>query len=144
VTAADLVGVVPFDEPVAVARVDGRELHDLFADAYRAPHGEWRWDAHVSGASVGYDTTENAVREVRVGGDPVVPDRTYELATNDYLLSAGHEFPTLTPAHRERTLRVQHEVLVDYARQRGIAPELEGRISFGEKASERPAERTGQ
>ena len=137
VTAADLVGVVPFDEPVSVAAVDGRELFDLFADAYRAPHGEWRWDAHVSGATVAFDTEANEVRDLRVGGDPVERDRTYELATNDYLLSTAHEFPTLTPDHRDRTLTVQYEVLVAYAREHGIAPELEGRIDLGRKGSER-------
>ncbi|MFC5972843.1 bifunctional metallophosphatase/5'-nucleotidase [Halomarina salina] len=136
VTAADLVGVVPFDEPVSVAEVDGEDLYDLFADAYRAPHGEWRWDAHISGATVAFDTEANEVRELHVGGDPVDPDRTYELATNDYLLSTAHEFPTLTAAHRDRTLTVQYEVLVAYAREHGIQPELEDRIDLGRKASE--------
>ncbi|MFD1515050.1 bifunctional metallophosphatase/5'-nucleotidase [Halomarina rubra] len=133
VTAADLVSIVPFDEPVSVARLDGAELYDLFGDAYRAPHGEWRWDAHVSGATVEYDTTADTVRDLRVGGDPVDRDRTYELATNDYLLSTAHEFPTLTPAHRDRSLRVQYEVLVEYASEHGIAPELDGRVDLGRK-----------
>ena len=137
VTAADLVGVVPFDEPVSVALVEGADLYDVFADAYRAPHGEWRWDAHVSGATVAYDTDANEVRDLCVGGDPVERDRTYELATNDYLLSTAHEFPTLTDAHRDRSLTVQYEVLVAYAREHGIAPELEGRVDLGRKGSER-------
>ncbi|WP_267902930.1 bifunctional metallophosphatase/5'-nucleotidase [Halomarina oriensis] len=37
VTAADLVSVVPFDEPVSVARVTGDDLLGVFADAARAP-----------------------------------------------------------------------------------------------------------
>jgi 2',3'-cyclic-nucleotide 2'-phosphodiesterase (5'-nucleotidase family) len=142
VTAADLVSIVPFDEPVSVARVTGADLLGVFADAYRAPHGEWRWDAHVSGGTVEYDTDAGEVHAVRVGGEAVERDRTYELATNDYLLSTAHEFPTLTPAHRDRTLRVQHEVLVDYAAERGIDPQLEGRVDLGRKGSERSAENT--
>ena len=63
-------------------------------------------------------------------GDPVVPDRTYTVATNDYLLHARREFPTLTRTHEVRTLDVQYEVLAAYAREHGIDPRVEGRIAL--------------
>ncbi|PSQ03123.1 bifunctional metallophosphatase/5'-nucleotidase [Halobacteriales archaeon QS_5_70_17] len=143
VTVADLVGVVPFDEPVAVAEVTGGELQSLFGEAYRAPHGEARWEAHVSGAEVVYDTDAREVRELRVDGAPVADDRTYALATNDYLLTTSREFPTLTERHRRETLDVQYEVLAAYARSEGIGPSREGRIEFHGKVELPPGE-TGE
>jgi 2',3'-cyclic-nucleotide 2'-phosphodiesterase (5'-nucleotidase family) len=135
VTVADLAGVVPFDEPVAVAALSGRELRALFGEAYRAPHGEARWDAHVSGSRVVYDAEAGELAALRVGGDPVVDDRTYTLATNAYLLSTSHEFPTLTERHRRDTLDVQYEVLAAYARREGIDPVCEGRVEIRGKLS---------
>ncbi|MFC7154426.1 bifunctional metallophosphatase/5'-nucleotidase [Halomarina halobia] len=128
VTVADLVSVVPFDEPVAVAAVTGEDLRSLFGEAYRAPHGDPNWNAHVSGAAVVYDTAAREVVELTVDGLPVSDGATYRLATNAYLLQASHEFPTLRPAHRVETHGVQYEVLADYARAVGVAPECEGRV----------------
>ena len=65
-------------------------------------------------------------------GELLDPDRTYTLATNDYLLATHYESPTLTPAHRSRDLDVQWEVLAAYARERGIDPRIDGRIVLRE------------
>ena len=130
VTVADLASVVPFDEPVAVAELSGRDLRALFGEAFRAPHGEDRWTAHVSGCSITYDTAARELRSVTVGGEPVDGDRTYTVATNDYLLETPAEFPTLTAASRVATLDTQYEVLADYARNEGIDPELTGRLAL--------------
>ncbi|MEA5387026.1 5'-nucleotidase C-terminal domain-containing protein [Haloarculaceae archaeon H-GB2-1] len=127
VTVADLVGLVPFDQPVVVAELTGSELQTL---AWQADGGvvdgmSTYWHAHVSGMSIAHDGERVAVS---VDGRHVDPDETYTLATSDYLLGADHEFPVLTPDARVETGRTQYEVIVDYARERGIEPELEGRI----------------
>ncbi len=44
-------------------------------------------------------------------------------------LSTDIEFPVLTPAHRKRTLDTQYEVLAAYAREKGIGPQVDGRIT---------------
>jgi 2',3'-cyclic-nucleotide 2'-phosphodiesterase (5'-nucleotidase family) len=128
VTVADLVSLVPFDEPVVLAEVNGRELCAILADAYRRPHGEANWYAHVSGLRVVYDRTSDTLVECSIGGEPLDPDRSYTLATNAYLLSTHHEFPTLTPAHHRRDLDVQWQVLAAYAREHGISPQVDGRV----------------
>jgi 2',3'-cyclic-nucleotide 2'-phosphodiesterase (5'-nucleotidase family) len=138
VTVADLVSVVPFDEPVAVAELSGEALRALFGEAFRAPHGEDRWTAHVSGCSVTYDTDARELCAVAVDGEALVDDRTYTVATNDYLLQTPAEFPTLSAGDRLETLETQFEVLADYARRRGIDPSLSGRIDLdGDAAVER-------
>ena len=130
IAVADLVSLVPFDEPVVVAEVSGRELCAILDEAYRSPHGEANWYAHLSGLRVIYDGTERTIRKCAVGGEPIDPDRSHTLATNAYLLSTRHEFPTLTPAHRRRDLDVQWQVLAAYVREHGISPRVEGRITL--------------
>lgn len=133
IRVSDLVSLVPFDERVVVCAVSGTDLRAILEEAYRAPHGEANWYAHLSGIRAVYDTNAHTIVECAVGGDPLDPDRTYSLATNAYLLGARHEFPTLTPAHRVRDLDTQWEELAAYARERGISPRLDGRIVLCEE-----------
>lgn len=132
VTAGHLASVVPFDAPVVVASVTGEELHEAFrqGDSGLVAFGDdSRWYAHVSGARVTYDHAERALVEATVGGEPIDPERTYTVATPAFVLSTDMEFPVLTPDHRRRTLDVQYEVLAAYAREKGIYPEIDGRIT---------------
>ena len=131
VTIADLISLIPFDEPVGVARLTGRELRDVLADArtsdlgFAEPH--W-WHAHVSGATITWNHDSDELHRVHVDGEPLDPDATYTLATSDYLFHTRDEFPALDATHRVDSLAVQHEVLAAYAREHGIDPQLEGRI----------------
>ncbi|MFB6268557.1 MAG: bifunctional UDP-sugar hydrolase/5'-nucleotidase [Halobacterium sp.] len=133
VTVADLVSVVPFEEPVSVAELTGAELLDVFRGAKGGSLGfaepDW-WHAHVSGAELRWDETTDELVEVRVNGEPVDPEATYTLATTDYLFYSDDEFPALDEAHRVDSLGVQHQVLAEYAREHGIDPELEQRVVF--------------
>ncbi|WP_336037819.1 bifunctional metallophosphatase/5'-nucleotidase [Halobacterium yunchengense] len=133
VTVADLVSVVPFDEPVSVAELSGEELLDVFRGARDGSLGfaepDW-WHAHVSGAHLAWDHAAGELADARVDGDPVDPDATYTLATTDYLFYSDDEFPALDEAHRVDRLDVQYEVLADYAREHGIDPGLEDRVVF--------------
>ena len=130
VTVADLVSLVPFEEPVVVLGCSGAELLDTFREAADTPgfgESDW-WHAHVSGARLVYDHNDEKLLKARVGGDPVDPTAQYALATTEFLLHTDAEFPTLTDAKRLATLDIQYDVLTEYARTFGVSPELEGRI----------------
>jgi 2',3'-cyclic-nucleotide 2'-phosphodiesterase (5'-nucleotidase family) len=128
VTVADLVSVVPFDEPVAVAELTGRELRQLCrqADGEHVQTVADRWHAHVSGLTIHRDGS--GVEAVRLDGAPLAAADTYTVATTDYLFHTDHEFPVLSDRHRVERLSTQYEVLADYARERGIDPAVEDRI----------------
>ncbi|UPV74324.1 5'-nucleotidase C-terminal domain-containing protein [Halorussus limi] len=132
ITAADLVSVTPFEERVVVAEVPGTALRDAFEWAASPGLGfaerGW-WHAQVSGATVAWDPERHSVESVRVGGEPLADDRTYSVALSDYVLHTDDEFPSLREAHRVETAGVQYDVLVEYARENGVAPELEGRVT---------------
>jgi 2',3'-cyclic-nucleotide 2'-phosphodiesterase (5'-nucleotidase family) len=131
VTVGDLISLVPFDEPLAVAEVTGAELERAFAqgEGSRLGFGEpdW-WHAHVSGATITYDRTAETLTDATVGGEPVDPDRRYRVAVSNYILHSDDEFPVLDTAHRVDTLETQYRVLAEYAREVGIDPMVEGRV----------------
>ena len=132
VTLADCIGVVPFEEPVVVCEVTGAELRalarEMSASVVDFGDPDW-WHGHVSGLELVFDTESETVRRLRVGGEPVADDRTYTLATAEYLLHSDHEFPTLSERHRAGEHGIQHEVLAEFLREHG-ASEVEGRISL--------------
>jgi 2',3'-cyclic-nucleotide 2'-phosphodiesterase (5'-nucleotidase family) len=132
VTVGQLASAVPFDAPVVVTTLTGEELRELLRQGDSALvefGGATRWYAHISGARIVYDHAERTLVEATVDGEPIDPERTYTLATSAFLLSTDIEFPVLTPQHRQRTLDTQYEVLAAYARDEGIDPRIDGRIT---------------
>jgi 2',3'-cyclic-nucleotide 2'-phosphodiesterase (5'-nucleotidase family) len=130
VTVADLVSLVPFEEPVVVLECSGEELLATFREAADTPgfgESEW-WHAHVSGVRLVYDHNDDELVEARVGGDPIDATKRYSLATSEFLLHTDAEFPTLSDVKRIGTLDIQYDILTAYAQTIGVAPNLEGRI----------------
>lgn len=133
VTLANLVSVLPFEEPVVVVELTGRELLETFSEADGAELGfgepHW-WHAHLSGASLRWDEPESELIDARVDGEPIDPDRRYRVATAEYLLHSDHEFPTIEQRHRAGEVGIQHDVLADHARDGGLDVTVEGRMKF--------------
>ncbi|RNJ26764.1 bifunctional metallophosphatase/5'-nucleotidase [Halosegnis longus] len=131
VTVGDLISLIPFDEPLAVAELTGAELREVFrqGEGSRLGFGEpdW-WHAHLSGATIEYDRASDTLTSATVNGEPLDPDRTYRVALADYLLHSDDEFPAVGMDHRVETTRTQYEVLADYARSEGLDPTVEGRV----------------
>jgi 2',3'-cyclic-nucleotide 2'-phosphodiesterase (5'-nucleotidase family) len=131
VTMADLISVLPFEERIAIAEVSGADLRSILAESSGSvvDFGEPDWrHGHVSGVEVVWEPDGESIRRVRVGGEPLDDDRYYTVATPEYLLHSDHEFPTLDEHHRAGESGIQHEVVADYAREVGLAAEIEGRM----------------
>ncbi|SFS06116.1 2',3'-cyclic-nucleotide 2'-phosphodiesterase/5'-or 3'-nucleotidase, 5'-nucleotidase family [Halomicrobium zhouii] len=133
VTVADLVSVVPFDEPVAVAELTGTELRTVIRQCSGANisfgESDW-WNGHLSGLSVVWDRSDGEISSLNVDGSPVEDDATYSVATADFLFHTSEEFPVLDETHRTGTLDTQFRVMAEYARAQGIDPEVEDRIVY--------------
>ncbi|MFA1611521.1 bifunctional metallophosphatase/5'-nucleotidase [Halobellus rubicundus] len=131
VTVADLVSVIPFEEHVVRAEVTGAELREIARESAASvvDFGEpgW-WHGHFSGLSVRWDDGSDELLSVRVGGEPIDPERRYTIATSAYLLHTDHEFPTLGERHRAGEGDIQFEVLAAYAREFGVGAAVEGRV----------------
>jgi 2',3'-cyclic-nucleotide 2'-phosphodiesterase (5'-nucleotidase family) len=130
VTTGDLIGLVPFDEPLVVVELSGSALRPVLEEGGDTPgfgEPDW-WHAHVSGARLTYDHDEERLTEATVAGDPIDPDRRYRLAVSEFLLHTDVEFPTLAVASVVDRLDTQYRILIEYARTVGIDPRVDGRI----------------
>jgi len=132
VTVADLVSLLPFEERVVAVEVDGATLREALASAGdRVSFGveDW-WHAHLSGARIRYHR-DHGLESVTVRGEPLSDGRTYTLATSEFVLGAGDEFPALDGALPvvERG-DVQYEALVTHAREHGVTTPVEGRVAI--------------
>jgi len=130
-TVADMVSVVPFEEPLTVAELTGEELRTLCrqGSGRQVEFGEpdW-WHAHLSGVELVWNDDTQTIERLRVDGRPVRDTETYTLATSNYLYYTEREFPVLTESHRVSVADVQYEALADYVRETDIAPAVDGRL----------------
>jgi len=130
-TVADMVSVVPFEEPLTVAELTGEELRTLCrqGSGRQVEFGEpdW-WHAHLSGVELVWNDDTQTIERLRVDGRAVRDTETYTLATSNYLYYTEREFPVLTESHRVSVADVQYEALADYVRETDIAPAVDGRL----------------
>ncbi len=116
--------LLPFENYVTVLSLSGSQLERL-ADEIALSGGEpiAGWTMELVG--------DDAV-DVRVGGQPVDPARSYRLATVDYLVDGGGTWSVLWEAGaqaREDLDALIRDVFVAYLRQRDtVSPTLDGRV----------------
>ena len=116
--------LLPFENYVTVLSLSGSQLERL-ADEIALSGGEpiAGWTMELVG--------DDAV-DVRVGGQPVDPVRSYRLATVDYLVDGGGTWTVLWEAGaqaREDLDVLIRDVLVAYLRERDtVSPALDGRV----------------
>ncbi|MYD13122.1 MAG: hypothetical protein F4X00_05795, partial [Gemmatimonadetes bacterium] len=116
--------LLPFENYVTVLSLSGTQMERL-ADEIAAADGE-----PIAGWTMRLDD-DDAVG-VLVGGEPIDPERTYRLATVDYLVNGGGTWTVLWepgPAAREDLPILIRDAFVAYLRARGtVSPALDGRI----------------
>ena len=131
--------LLPFENYVTVISLSGDQLERL-ADEIALTSGE-----PIAGWTMELDG-DDAVN-VRVGGDPIDPGRTYRLATVDYLVNGGGTWTVLweVGAQAREDLEVLiRDVFVAYLRERRtVNPTLDGRIGRADAAGQ-PAEAPGR
>ncbi len=116
--------LLPFENYVTVLELSGAEVERL-ADEIAATNGEpiAGWSMELAAA--------DAVN-VRVGGEGIDPERTYRLATVDYLVNGGGSWTVLWESSaraREELDVLIRDLFVSYLRRRGtVTPLLDGRI----------------
>lgn len=83
VTRGLIMQMLPFDNRVVVMDIKGSDLAaGLDVMASRGGDG-------VSGATAVFDPRTSLCTEIKIGGKPLDPDKTYRIATIDYLATGG-------------------------------------------------------
>ena len=131
VTGKDVYNILPFPNKVVKAEVTGRELVDTLVVSVSAL--PWSWYGIQAGAQVSglqYEFTgtgESAVGNFYVNGDPLDPDETYTLATNDYVLNNWDGFSDATLL--ETSEDFLGTIFIDHLSEWGVVdPDTDNRI----------------
>lgn len=135
VTVADLYGLLPYEDDLAVVELPGDRLRDAFVAVpfgYHTDDYPERYCSHVSGAQVVWDDEAGELVEGRVDGELIDDDRTYTLAVADYLVETDFVNDAFGEADVIERCGLAREAVVEYAREVGLDTAIEGRI-------ERPA-----
>jgi 5'-nucleotidase len=141
-TMRDVLSILPFNNPVIKVELKGKLLRQILEHGVeRSGAGEDNEPGRfpqVSGLSFKFDTTKplgSRVTEILVGGKPVDDNKTYTLATSDFLISKGGDGYTmfkeariLTDAATAPKDSALLEKAIREAKDKTIAPKLEGRI----------------
>jgi 2',3'-cyclic-nucleotide 2'-phosphodiesterase (5'-nucleotidase family) len=129
ITVGEMFELMPFENLISILVLDGSTVQEL-AHQLAARGGE-----PVAGFSFRIVETAGAWEAVdlQVGGEPLVPDRLYRLATSDFLASAGDDLSALLSAKTREDLPVLiRDAFIEYVRNRGsIEPRVEGRVTGG-------------
>jgi len=120
----DIILISPFDNRLAIVYLKGSDLLNLFRDI-AAVHGEG-----VSREVRLVITKDGKLIEAKVGGQPVDPERTYRIATLDYLAEGNDRLYSLKQAQRLDVSNLfTRDCMMRYVKEHSpITSKLEGRI----------------
>jgi len=114
-TYRELYSVLPFGNQVVTMDLTGAQLLELFETMFgsQAMSG-----LEVSGAEVLFDPRRpegQRILRVRLGGERLDPERTYRVATNDFLAGGKDGYPTFKAGtRREDTGRPVRDLVRDF------------------------------
>ncbi len=136
-TRLDLKALLPFENPVAIVRIDGRTLKAALEHGLARVVRFGRSGAmpHVSGIRVVWDPAlpdGRRITDLRIGGEPVRDAAVYALATSQYLAGGGDGYamlkglPVLRPAVGSR---VETDIVTEAIAAAGkISPSIDDRM----------------
>lgn len=135
-TRGDIHREIPFNNRVVNLEVSGQKLRESIENGLsRIEDGKGRFP-HVSGMRIWYDPTANPgqrVVRIHVAGEELQGDKTYSLATLDYLSGGGDNYTSLKGSKRLSKIgggRLFWEYVRNGLVARGdIAPRLDGRLT---------------
>ncbi len=151
IRVSNVYAVVPFDNYIVAIKLTGQQIRDTLEHGVSAIEEEEGRFPQVSGLIFTYDRKGpkgKRVKEVFIAGKPLVADKEYTVATNDFLAAGGDgykafgdsvksskDYTVIGGAMKGEKLvysdsgRWLRDVIIDYIKdQKTISPKLEGRI----------------
>ncbi|MDQ0338771.1 2',3'-cyclic-nucleotide 2'-phosphodiesterase (5'-nucleotidase family) [Caldalkalibacillus uzonensis] len=132
ITLGDVMEVLPFQNTVVKLLITGGQLEQVLEHSvsrYPDQHGGF---LQVSGLNFTFDPSQppgSRVQDVWINGEPLQYDRTYSVATNDFLGSGGDGYTWLAEGELVAdTGELLSTALMQYLHQEPDIPDVEGRI----------------
>ena len=135
VTRENILTVLPFENYVYVLTLKGSDVVKLFDFIGSVKQGAGAF-AQVSKNiryTITYDKDGNGkVSNITIGGKPIDVNRTYRIATNDYMAKSGDGYTVFTTAiDTYNTSMLISTVVIEYAAtlKGAVTPSTDGRIN---------------
>lgn len=134
VTFGDVIAVHPFNNMACMVEVKGQVILDALELAYSALPGESGGFLHVSGLTCEVDSSVEStvvkddkgafvevtgarrVSNVKIGGEPIDPEKTYTVASHNFMLKSGGDGYAMFLGSKllVNELMVDNQVLITY------------------------------
>lgn len=152
ITKGEVLTVLPFGNTVTVIEVTGQQIYEALkfgTDAYPDTKGAY---PQVAGMTFDIYVNEEGkaidVGNILISGKPIDLNKTYVLATNDFIAVGGDGYTMFEGAHQITLLEGMAEIVMDYITDYGtidlkdedidITKVLEKPVEDPEKPSETP------
>jgi len=132
----DILTELPFGNKTVLLELKGSDLKEAMETSVgRVEEKQGRF-MQVSGMTLVYDPKAprgQRVVEIKVGGQPLDPNKTYKVATNEYVASGGDGFEVLKKGKSmidESSAKLMATQVIDYVTaKKTVTPKVEGRIT---------------
>ncbi|MBU0607387.1 MAG: 5'-nucleotidase C-terminal domain-containing protein, partial [Armatimonadetes bacterium] len=129
ITLGELLTVLPFNNELVTLELTGDLLQQVLRhDAAGAAEEDNGGFLQVSGVS--FTIRQGQTADIKVGGKPLQADKTYKVATVDFLADGGNGYTAFQQGQNKRMVGVLlSQLVLDYlAAHEPVAPQVEGRI----------------
>ncbi|MDR1866741.1 MAG: 5'-nucleotidase C-terminal domain-containing protein [Treponema sp.] len=134
VTKEDILTMLPFDNYVYVVTLKGSDVIDLFnfIGSISQGNGGWAQVSKEARYTITYADGTGTISEVTINGQPIDPNKTYKIATNDYMAGGGDGYTALTRSiDTFNTSMLINDIVIEYAKTlpQPVEPTTDGRIT---------------
>ena len=134
-TKKDLYSILPFPNTLTIVKATGADIKAALEVSVKGVEKKDDLPGsflQIGGMSYVYDVTKpvgERVLEVKVGGQPIDPAKTYTVATNDFITSGGDGYSMLKKDGVLNTGYTFYDVVEEYLENaKVISPKVENRI----------------
>lgn len=138
ITMRDMVTVFPFGNTIMVKDMKGSDIVAALEHGTNEYPNEKGAFPHIGGMS--FTLNVNApvgqrVTNVKVKGEPIVMDKMYSVATNDFMAAGGDGYTMFKQYPIKAEYNTLMDTLLDYVKKQGtVDGKLETRITFDKEA----------
>lgn len=133
ITKGDVLTVFPFTNFIVKIEVTGQDIVDALEHGLSDTPNEAGKFPQIAGMTVKYDSTKDAgekVVEVKINEETIELNKTYQLATNDFMSIGGDGYIMFEGKTRTEERGLLSDVFEDAIRAQGtIAPQADGRMT---------------
>jgi len=129
ITKKAVYTVLPFDNTIMTANLTGAKLLEIlekkalvtaianYGEKFSGPDGSF---LQVSGMTYTFDLAAKTVSDVKVGGEPLDPAKTYLIATQNFMMTGGDGYTMLNNATNQYSTSVfQRDMVIDWLTKKG-------------------------